>query len=83
MGYIGFYLPTIAHKAYKWGMPKLTAVSFPPKLTPALREALEYYDFENFNQFFRTCSYVLIQHHKRGDILTVPFAFKSHKDIHP
>ena len=57
-------------------MPSLTNVTFPEELTPALHEAVEYYDFENLNRFFRTCGYILIQHHKRGDLLVSPYAFK-------
>ena len=55
----------------------LTNVTFPPELVPALRKAVEYYDFENLNQFFRLCGHAIIEHHKRGDKLIAPYSFLS------
>jgi hypothetical protein len=56
-------------------MASLTNITFPPKEEDLLREAVRFYGFENFNQFFRICGHVLIEHHKRGDALILPFRF--------
>jgi hypothetical protein len=54
----------------------LTNISLPQDDIPAMREAAEFYDFENLGAFFRMCSRTLIEHHRRGDKLVAPFRFE-------
>jgi hypothetical protein len=62
----------------KWGqkpMSTLTNVWFPEELRDDLRAAVEHYRFPTVAAFFRVCGLSLIEHHKRGDSLSIPFSF--------
>jgi hypothetical protein len=58
-------------------MPSLTNISFPPEEEDLLRAAVKHYRFENFNQFFRICAHLIIEHHLRGDALIAPLRFEG------
>jgi hypothetical protein len=56
-------------------MASITNVSFPEEKHSYLREAAEYYRFENLSAFFRTCGHILIEHYEQGDSLAAPLHF--------
>jgi hypothetical protein len=59
----------------------LTNITLAPEQADRLREALEYYRFENINQFFRVCARTLIYHHENGEKLITPLTFRAtHKE---
>jgi hypothetical protein len=55
----------------------LTNISLPEGEISAMREAAEFYDFENLGAFFRMSARTLIEHHRRGDKLVAPFRFET------
>jgi hypothetical protein len=45
-------------------------------------EAIHHYDFERVAHFMRQCAYILIEHHKRGDTLSLPLRFEQSETKH-
>jgi hypothetical protein len=55
----------------------LTNVTFPKEEQKALRSAADYYGFETLSQFFRSCAFLLIEHHEKKDTLEFPLKFQA------
>ena len=60
-------------------MGSLTNVYIPERQKKAFREAIEYYRFNTMAEFLRTCMSALIEHHKKGDDIPMPFQFRTYQ----
>lgn len=62
-------------------MRSLGTLKMPEEDVAEFQAALQAYDFESSATFLRRCAYALMKHHKAGETLLRPTAFRTERSI--